>query len=63
VWTFVVVVLDESTVEREPGVFLVVGPEPLFNLPLRGASTDASGSTGCGRFFVIIDATYALGIC
>jgi hypothetical protein len=36
-----IVVVDEFPVERESGVFLVVGSEPPFNLPLRRVFPDA----------------------
>ena len=38
----VVIVLDEFLVQREPGVFLVVGSEPSFDLSERGRFTDAA---------------------
>ena len=41
-WSFVVVVFDEFPVERESGMFLVVGSEPSFNLALRCGFADSS---------------------
>lgn len=38
----VVIVLDEFLVQREPGVFLVVGSEPSFDLSERCGLADAA---------------------
>ena len=40
--SLVIVILDEFPVEWESGVFLVVGSEPSFNLPLRCWPADSS---------------------
>ena len=41
-WAFVIVVLDEFPVQRQPRMFQIVGSEPAFDLALRRRLADAA---------------------